>query len=620
MNLNDWQTRLESHFKLLKEQRDPSDSPVFALEHGLEKLELTSLQDSIHEFSLHTTPSDKHWLAWVVYATELGYTYSGEEYWNSFALRTPGWDKHNQNVARYAIRDAFWRFRRDCSGFTPTGPWANHFSIICWPITHAILPQDLQRQLAEALFDIRHEYDEQLLSNPEKLGEYIKRASWKMSSRFQQFAEQEFLVGQIASALLQCDNEEPGNGLILGTTLSRITADLDQERRSREWLSGARRHAFTIRTGGLNRGGVLQGPRTHDSQDEISSDRIAPLGIEPSLSLRFRGSDTWEIRLRLQSLSTLLLKFPKFKPYLTGERCYVIGAKDRRPIARSGLLFGAQEVPLSKWPSKGAVLLRFERSCPELDHILSTDALLRPGPYWLFKVGDDGDAAEIRTGSIRLGTNYILLSAVSPVLWGVETEPVATDCDGINAILLRIPRVISSVVTRELGRIGLSVASSLNCWPVGLVPAKWDDEGAAEFLTTDNPCFAFESDFQCDETFLNLVGPNSKTLQLQRGIGPEPTFLELGPLNAGLHTLHVIATHNEHQIVAALQLSVRDSVPIANALGPLTIAISPSNPTLEELWDGTAEIEVYAPKTYRSAVNSISFGRRPRQPHLHRGR
>src|SRR5271166_3901758 len=39
-----------------------------------------------------------------------------------------------------------------------SGPWADHFSIIAWPITHAILPRYLQLQFAKALYDARLEF------------------------------------------------------------------------------------------------------------------------------------------------------------------------------------------------------------------------------------------------------------------------------------------------------------------------------------------------------------------------------------------------------------------------------------------------------------------------------
>src|SRR5437667_4799130 len=111
MTLNQWQERLERHFAELKGRRSRSSSHIFALEHGLDSAEVTSLQQTIGEFCRLSSPASRHWLVWVVYATEVGYSYSGDEYWQTFSERTPGWEGHNQNTARDSIRDAFWRFR-----------------------------------------------------------------------------------------------------------------------------------------------------------------------------------------------------------------------------------------------------------------------------------------------------------------------------------------------------------------------------------------------------------------------------------------------------------------------------------------------------------------------------
>ena len=117
----------------------------------------------------------------------------------------------------------------------PKGRWSEHFSIICWPITHAILPQDLQRQLAKILYDLRYYFSGDLLEAPEELGKIVEARCWNSSSRFQNLAEEHVLIGQIATALLQHD-DEIDNSLIFPPTLKRIRSDLEMERQAREWL------------------------------------------------------------------------------------------------------------------------------------------------------------------------------------------------------------------------------------------------------------------------------------------------------------------------------------------------------------------------------------------------
>ena len=157
MTLNRWEERLEKQFEGLHKTRLTSvgDNHLFALEHGLSEDDRAALEREICAYIKTAEPSDRHWLAWVVYAAELGYRYEGAEYWQTFEGRTPGWLAHGD---RYFIRDSYHKFNKVFGGAKPRGPWAEHFSIICWPITHAILPEDLQRQLAQILFEVRHSF------------------------------------------------------------------------------------------------------------------------------------------------------------------------------------------------------------------------------------------------------------------------------------------------------------------------------------------------------------------------------------------------------------------------------------------------------------------------------
>jgi hypothetical protein len=178
MTLNHWEERLEKHFENLHKTRLASvgDKPVFALEHGLSDDEIAAIQVDVRAYIKESALSDRHWMAWVVYAAELGYIYEGAEYWQTFESRTPSWLAHGD---RYFIRDSYRRFSKVCGGAKPRGPWAERFSIICWPITHAILPEDLQRQLAQILFEVRHSFRPELFDSPELLGREIAANSWR---------------------------------------------------------------------------------------------------------------------------------------------------------------------------------------------------------------------------------------------------------------------------------------------------------------------------------------------------------------------------------------------------------------------------------------------------------
>ena len=91
--LGQLQDRLEHHFKALSEERGQRKLPVYALEHGLTVEELETMTKGLKRrlgtggYTLST-----HWLLWIVFATEQGYDYDGDEYWYTFGRRMPGWD------------------------------------------------------------------------------------------------------------------------------------------------------------------------------------------------------------------------------------------------------------------------------------------------------------------------------------------------------------------------------------------------------------------------------------------------------------------------------------------------------------------------------------------------
>jgi len=150
-------TNLDIHFRDLHKRRQAlgGNPPVFALEHGLSCTDLEYLKASVREavargFGSHYWRST--WLPFIVYAAESGYDYVGNEFWPRFEQLTPGWAVHGD---RDRIREWFRRFSYEYGGAVPQGAFAENFTIISWPITHAVLPVYLQRYLAQLLYEFR---------------------------------------------------------------------------------------------------------------------------------------------------------------------------------------------------------------------------------------------------------------------------------------------------------------------------------------------------------------------------------------------------------------------------------------------------------------------------------
>ena len=599
MSLSEWSGRLQRHFDELRSHRVAAvgDKPLFVLEHGLSKPEFQQLSTEVQNHVRTSAPDGAHWLPWIVYAAELGYRYSGDEYWQTFEEETPGWLLQGD---RHWIRGCFLRFHRDFGGAKPTGPWAEHFSIICWPITHAILPRDLQRQLARILFELRHSFSAELFEAPEKLGEFVAARSWTATSRFQKLAEEPQLLGQIAAALL-LQGESRSRGLIHAATLLRITQDLDDERRARDWLRAAQKTAHErAHVRGLAFG---RSTRTVVRSDEARTE-VAALGIEPRLILRPAdpACARWDVSLEIPDLSNLLFRFPSTRETLTGSRCVVAGAAGR-PLARERVLHGSQQVILDRWPSADEVLLKFERSNEQLNFLLRTECLLRPGPNWLFRIASDGLAYELRSLRVRAGERYLLLTTGGLIGAGERVEPVQLSCRGVSGVLIDVPEALDSDLEDRLKRIGLSPGKTIEVWPAGLAAVTWDGEGHGEWLASERVCLGIRSDHAIASLAVSLNNGLQTPLELKPLRAGETVFVELPQLPLGLHKVRV-STRDQAGAIEPLgdldvMMRIREArpwSPTASPHGPLLVDADPPNPTLEQLWEGHAAIAITGPR------------------------
>jgi len=616
MTLKDWQHKLETHFSQLRRgrlNRASADQILYALEHGLDESEVAALRQDIHEWLEFSGPDQRHFLAWAVYSAEIGYQYSGEEYWTTFCRLTPAW-QDSQN-SRDHIRDAFEEFRRKFNATQPQGPWARHFTIICWPITHAILPKDLQRELANLLYELRGSFTPQLLHDPESLGQRIEDAALNSGSRFRKLAENHALLGQIATALLFSE-EDKEKALILPSTLDRIGSDLDKNQRSKEWLGDARRRANQIRIRGLSRS-------SDDQQALVSATgsiltplqkEILELGLEPKLFLARRGPDTWTVQIELPDLTSLIQRFAGVRGVVAGQRCTIAGTKGT-PLPRGALLYGRQVVTLTRWPSSEELLINFEGFDPDLKYLLTMECLLRPGPRWLFKISADGaTAAHVKTGIVQPGYSYILMSRsvsdlAAPML---HCSAAVVNCEGISAARLDVPDVLSRIYADELRNLSLATAGEVQVAPVGIPAAMWDDSGTAEWLSTDQPTIRLSVDFEVLGVVLNLVGPSPVKLVLNDET-KWPLLVDLEKLNSGIYNLHVIVyrpgAENPKPILGRLQFTIREpkawsgSKPTST---PFSVQVSPAAPSLEDIWEEHATVELFGPSD-RKVEAEIKF-------------
>ncbi|GAC1340776.1 MAG: hypothetical protein NVSMB29_10150 [Candidatus Dormibacteria bacterium] len=84
--------KLAAHFARLRTDRDHySDRlPIFALEHGLSEADMDLLRGEVCSAVRRNELSVEAWLPFVVYAAaEIGYEYSGDEYWQTLSRGHP---------------------------------------------------------------------------------------------------------------------------------------------------------------------------------------------------------------------------------------------------------------------------------------------------------------------------------------------------------------------------------------------------------------------------------------------------------------------------------------------------------------------------------------------------
>jgi hypothetical protein len=600
MPLEEWQKRLDKHFTQLARSRSASDLPIFALEHDLTREEFQQVKVLLLENLSLGLRQETHWLLWVVYATELGYDYDGDEYWHSFEERTPRWKDRG---SRNQLRDWFTRFRAEYHGITPTGPWAEWFRIIAWPIRHAILPTYLQWQFAKALYNLRYSLAQLRDPSPAAVGRLLAAHAWDASSRFQEFLQQEELAGRIVLALVGNTNVA-GHDSIQPATLQRLVSDLERVHSAREWLKETQRCV----SGRIAGAGRLQDSATSFGDPEYGATDADPrksLRIRPNLMLRPSGALGWSVIAEIPPFTPIARLHPELHAFLLKTRCRIAGAGDTW-LPNAWLLSGTLPRVLKSWPGAGAPLVIFEKPNVQMEQLIHTEARLSDGPVWLFRVGTDGLAREIISKTIRPGRTYALLSDADIP----SNEPLLKrcniDCGGIRGVLISTPEILSSEAISFLEGIGLQVARTVRIWPAGLPARGWDGEGNSEWLTTDRPCFGIAHDHAVASFSLRL--DNGPEVSIKAPALGNAAFVSLPSLAAGQHRMSVktrcIPSGATPSAVAEglVTLNVRAPdpwVPGATSHAGLFVSVDPSDPPLDLLWEGDVSIDIMGPPGHR---------------------
>jgi len=595
-SLEGLQAKLECHFERLASLRRGVGLPLFALEHGLDKDQTAELAVGLRRHIALGNRLNPIWLICVVYATEMGYNFDGEEYWQSFERRTPQWRQDNSH--RNLLRSFFERFESKFGGAVPSGPWARQFSIIAWPVTHAVLPKDLQSQMARTLFESRHEIAEAVNRPPSVLGSLVARCAEWPSSRFRNFLEQEELTGHIARALLLPDDDDI-DAVLTTKTQVRIVADLEASWEAKSWLREARKVASEVRIRLMfRRAADVLKARRPDAPDAWEVAEVA--SVTPKLLLRNHGGN-WQAFIEIPTFSGWARANQRIDGFVRRSRCKVAGGED---IWRSKrwLLFGAQQCRVLDWPASGASWLKFEEWEEETVRMIDDECRVPPRP-WLFRVDEDGSAFQAKGKGVRPGSKYLIIHS-SQYEANEHLTQVSIEVKGGFAYLLSVPAQPTDSSSRCLSLLGLAAARSLKVWSAGLPPLGYGCEDQLEWSEQHPLTLGVEHDETCESFTLQLDGKGSTFPTGGRTV----SFVSLGKLAVGVHQLTVAASYRaaDGKTKVRTQASQRAFSVVVRApfsgtssrvhAPVLVVATDPHEPSLDTIMSGAAACTVHGPR------------------------
>lgn len=598
------QKRLEAHFSELHRRRALRGCPVYALEHNMRPEEIDALGAALSA-DLQTVryASNRYWMAWIIIATEIGYTFDGDEYWRTFAQRIPGW---NVFGSREQIRSWFVTFQKKYKGFVPTGSWAQHFSIIAWPIAHSILPMDLQVHFARRLWELRYSLARAEGLSPRELGELIGRNA-NGPSRFLHFLQQTELVGSLSLSLIDADSD-PKASAIEQRTLARIVSDLERHRSARSWLSDTRREFRQARLHA--RGFKSTIPRT-----AMLTRGMTTRARAPRLCALESSDGTWTLGVSIPDIMAILKDADVSPSALQNTRISLPHHPDVWLPGAALLTVSRKDIPLRSASVLAGDIVKFEKPAHPLSKLFGSQMRLPCISPWLLRIQDDGVARQVIGNHVRAGYAYIL-ATTSPlsdqIVKDLQLHPAASrTADGFIYKLI-VPNHLPDEYLACLASIGLGYSLKVRVEIAGLVPRR-NSTGDIVWLPHEEPLLRLTADCPIREYVLRLddgewsiITPSS-----------DATTISLGQLSLGQHTLEVGAilrgnafgrfTKVEPDVI---RIEIRSPEPWpagVQAKAGFRMILEPANASLDDLLARRASITLSGPEHRKAQLEVRLF-------------
>ena len=574
MSLVEFHNSLSQHFSTLRNNRKRIDGTIFALEHGLDSKQREDLKQSIHTHLETKQPDEKNWLPWVIYAAEVGYEFDGHEYWQSFENKTPDWGNKGN---RHFIRNGFKRFVQSFGGYRPSGVWANHFNIISYPITHAILPRDLQYQLARVLFNLRSYINRTLIQSPQLLGRKIAENCYDETKRFQQFAQSHDLIGLIAREILTID-EKGSDNFILLPTFRRIIGDLRETSEARNWLDETKSE-------------IISKTYTKGRTDKT---------LKPQLILRRIEKYNWDVLVEIPDFEPLAETSLEIENFLKSARPRLTGNLGGKRLARGRLIkYGSFSEKLEFIPDNNQQLLNFRRDLPKvLENFLKREFLFNLSEYEIFTVEEGGSAKQHESRVIQPEGKYIIMCR-EPVKNSL-LSPLTTSCSDIYLYSLSSDKLSETQHRELLKQLELEVETGFNLIPVGTPPINWDEGYKVEYIDGETPLFAIK--INQPWTAVRIQLEDFDELEINNQTASEYAYFSLPPLSTGLYKLSC-GTKNEldshFQSLGEISIYVKDRTiwqPGTTSQNAMLLLPDPPKPSFEQFFNGNINFQIYSPE------------------------
>jgi len=597
VNLAELQERLYQHYSRLRDLRTTENYPVYAIEHGLSEAEISTAQ-SLLNANLNTTKraTRTFWLVWIAAAAEIGYTYDGTEYWDSFAIAFPSWPKFGD---RDQIRIWYRRFTTDFNSVTPSGSWAQQFPIISWPITQAILPRYLQRFFADHLYNLRHLLTRSGELTLEEIGELLSDEYHGGSSRFEGFLQQKTLTARIVMAM-RLEDVVDVISPIEKSTLRRIIDDFDKLGSFGTRLKEVRRVLREARFVNLYSTSFISSSK--NIQENVTLTKTYT--VKPRLIARQRGLTEWNLRLVIPDIATSLRQAglsPLDLEHSHMRFRFYGGGNAWMPGRALFSYTGGTEEPLSAYPADNHSVFEYDRPFEKVTASLQERLLFPAMTLRLLKVRSDGTAVEVTGRHVKANQAYLLVcsnTVPTEVIDSLSLTPVQSQTTGADVWQFSIPTKVDAGIIAALSSIGLGYKLGMRAESIGMT-ARWNNvDDALEFLDTEVVMFYLASDVEADE--LQIIINKHPPVHLR----PEPngkTFISLGKLPIGLYYVSLsalgVATGSNiisEEILIRVRLAAPWQKTVSGKAG-VSLKLEPQGATLEQFLDHAATLRFIAP-------------------------